>query len=142
MNKITAHQILTTYNVLADTRYTDQSTEVQFAVLDSLVASAWAHVDPDDIYSEYVHRHLRSRAAVQCLAIVRKAPFPDRNIEVAVYSTLTLLELNNYNLPTPSVAQELFRLLSNPTTTEDDVRDWISANVTLRRSPEAPLFSA
>ena len=126
MNKLTEEQIIMTYNKLTGESYSLLSPEVDCDLLRAIIGEAWQRT-PDG--RKYVHLRIQKKAAVQCLAIARKRPFPDTNAKTAILSALTMLELNGiYVKLTDATASYLYHKVTDPDTTEDELAEWILAN--------------
>ena len=127
MNKLTPEQITAAYNKVSGRDLTVDSPEVDQATLRAIIAKAWNKVE-DGL--KYEHLNMSTKAAVQCLELARRRPFPDHNIKTAILSTLTMLELNGiYIRLDAESAEQMKKRLTHPTTTYADFAEWLRSHV-------------
>lgn len=122
MKKLTPEQVVFTYNKISNHNYSIDSRQIDFNKIQNILKKVWGRTEDG---TQYVYTYIQLKASVMCLEIAKQKPFPDFNLNVAVLTSLTMLELNGVIIKLDeSSARQLSFLISRKETEYSDLADW------------------
>lgn len=126
MNKLTPEQIIFVYNKISGRNYAIDSPQVDYEQIKLINREAWGRTEDG---TKYKHLDIQSKAAVMCLELSRRKPFPDSNLKVAMLAGITMLELNGIYIKLDETSARLLAvILTRPATDCDELADWFKAH--------------
>lgn len=124
MNKITADQILDTYEEIQRQRGVAllSTGNIDRKKIKDAIADVFS---VDEKRKKYRHTRLSDMASRLCFLLVEKAPFPDCNRLTAMAAMFTLLEVNNIRLTLSAEdVNHLYRGLGEGME-QWEIKDWL-----------------